>query len=398
MKLQLVLSAALLASTLLPSQSQVAIPTGHSLETTEGFDQFAKGWGGASYTLFFGAYADQRHQLICDELTGKGIKIMKSLGFRHDYKSFSASNGTGRTWSNVTVTMGEQTYSSFGNNFASNLAAATNVVQVFSNSASWPTQTGNPTSKPAPWGIAGLTFPFGSVWVYTARAAILQEFVFQNGTLANNGAWGGSTRVGYDLDSVFTTLSFGQYAGGPTVTNCADSAFTPSTSIYAQEGSYLAVYSKLYAGPKANTMEWNITSYYTAPGKPVIHGISLGAPGNINLGAKCNPLYIHPVLHVLIPNVAGTDARATATRITLGAPRSAVPFGTRITAQTAWQDSITGQFGLTSARDHTITASVGVSDTLPIWQGLMASNRTSATGSLISAGSPYYNPITLYTY
>ncbi len=398
MKPQLFLCATLLAPGFLASQGQIAVPTGQGFETTEGFDQYAKGWGGASYTLFFGTYAEQRHQQVCNELTGGGLKIMKSLGFRLDYKTFNTSNGGGRKWSNVTLKMAELSYASFSNNFSNNLNSASNVVQVYSSSVSWPTLAGTPTTKPAPWGTAGLTFPFGNVWVYTAKAAILQEFIFQGGSLANNNSWSGSTRAGYDLDSVFTTLSFGQYAGGPATVNCADSAFTASTSVYAQDGSWLGVYSKLYPGPKANTMEWNITSYYTAPGKPVIHGISPGAPGSLNIGAKCNPLYINPVVNILVPNVAGTDSRATAKAIVVSTPRGSVPLGTRLTAQTGWQDSVTGNLGLTSARDHTITNSVGVSDVLPIWKAVSANNRTSATGSLIAEDSPYYKPITLYSY
>jgi hypothetical protein len=90
MKPHLLISAVLLAPALLTSQGQIAIPTGYSFETTEGYDQYAKGWGGASYTLFFGTYPDQRDQLICNELTGGGLKVIKSLGFRLDYKSFNS--------------------------------------------------------------------------------------------------------------------------------------------------------------------------------------------------------------------------------------------------------------------------------------------------------------------
>ena len=381
-------------------QKTIAVPTGHSLETNEGYDQFATGWGGAAYTLYFGTYADQRHQLITNDLAGGGIKLITQIDFRPDWKSFSTSNGMGRSWSNVGITLAETAFASVSSTFAGNLTS--NVSAVFSGAVAWPTQNGRPsTNSPAPWGTKGLAFPLKQVYPYSGKTnALVQEFQFQNGTLANNGAWGGTTRVSYDLDGVFTTLSFSQSAGGPGNRNCVDSAFTPSSSVYAQDSGQLNVYSNVYPGSQAGTLAWRFASRYTAPGQPVLHCLSLGAPVSVNIGAKCNSLHCNLAsFYILQPNTANNNSTASTPGILMSYQRSAVPFGTRVTAQTAWSDSKTGQFGLTTAKDHTLRNTIWLSDSPPQWKSVWRYNLTSTTGQIGNLGSTsYYNPVTLYTH
>ncbi|MHC5071654.1 MAG: hypothetical protein ACYTGO_14350, partial [Planctomycetota bacterium] len=349
--------SSLALAALLPAQppKPIASPVGLGLETNEGFGQLAPGWGGASFTFYFGAYSNERIQYLMGGLADNKLKLITQIGFRMDHRNHTTTSAMGRKWTRVDLSMSELPYASFANNFGSNSVSPQ---QVFSSPVSWPSQTGTPSTKPAPWGTPGLTFPFKGLWPYTAKNAIVADFTFLNGTMNNAAPWSGSkTQISYYLDGVFIAYSVGygfpRHPRTPPV--CADSGFTPSTTIYAQDNSYLNAYSKAYTNPtQAGQWEYNLRSRYTAKGKPLIHALGLGKAMNpgVNVFAACNMLYVdftQPV--ILLGRTANNDATASTPTLPIRFPRTAATFNLTATTQVACTDSVTGQFSLTTAAE-----------------------------------------------
>lgn len=375
-------SLALILAAIAPAQAFTS-PAGFL--STEGLGP-QPGWNIGYAYRYFGTYATERFMHADGEYKGKGVKIIRSVGYRLDFRSHTASTATGRSWTNVTLKMSECDFANLSTTWAAN--PTTTQTQVFSAAVSWPSQTGNPgTAAPAPWD-SKLAFPFSGAWVYSGTKDILHDYVFAGGQMANTATWGGTTSYNYYLDGllIVTSMVTGRslMPGGST---CNDSAITSTSP--ADANVQYAQYSKAYNGTNAAIWRDQVViqtwSERTAPNAPVVQAVGVGALNNgvgLPFPGSCHNLIIDPAL-VGIYLTRTTDANGNVafpgTRIVAG-PRSVVNAvqGLRVWTQAAWVDSFTKRFTLTRA-SRTQNPNLGMTEVLPRKKVAYHENSGSAT-------------------
>ena len=310
----------------------------------------------------FGWYPDARYQLFDDEHTGGKGATITQIAFRLDNRSHTSSTATGRTWTKITLDISETSnYANVGLTWAQNITATP--TQVFNNKWSWPTQTGVPALKPDLWGgVKGqLRFPFTKPWRYSGKQAMLMDYVFRGGSLASNAAWTIATSADFFLDSAsYETVLRGKTAQIPSgATMCADSAF-PSV-LYPGAGIYA---DALFHGPTSTTVSlrnklWvEHHSYFTALNAPVIHALGLGGlGGGVNIGARCNALYVDFNKPVALVHLK-TQGQHAYSAVTWTTPLHKALVSQEIYLQAAWADSKTQGLGLSMATKLTLPASL----------------------------------------
>jgi len=308
---------------------------------------------GSNVSVYLGRYADGRYQVADGELRGKAL-TMSQIDFRLDNRSHTTATASGRSWSRVTLDMSDTDVAAMSVTYDDNTLSTP--TRVFDNKMTWPTVTGRPGSTP--WGH--VAFPFTRAWVYTGKHDMLTDFRFAGGTLANSRAWTGSSAVAYYFDGIPNqdARSGGGAYMPPAANNCNDSALTATTGAYAYGIAHVFhLYHTTYTYRDKLRLYWY--SYYTAPGKPVVHAFGLGS-GNtagFNMGARCHRLYLdtsQPFL--LIPRTADetTTAYSGATQILI--PWEKTWQGITFHLQGAWADSSTSAFSLTRARSFSVPA------------------------------------------
>ncbi len=310
--------------------------------------------GGSAYANYFGIYANARVQMFDGVLKGNGVQVLVSVGYRLDYLGHGSGTATGRSWTNVKLSVAECDFDRVTANYATN--ALTTPTVLYNAAASWPTQTGLPSSNPAPWDTM-LRFPFSSSYVYVNRNDLLLDYTFSGGTMANAAAWGtdpsgSSPSHLYYLDAVgwTTSVTFGRSVFR-TNNTCNDSAWTHSN--YASAAVQVGLYSKL-SGNYTDSAQLQIFGYATAPNAPVLKAFNLKGLSPIgigaNIGAACNNLMIDLNGAVILPFV--TDAKGDHnpwTYVRIGSLAEVQNLGNlSIWCQGAWTDSVTGAFSLTS--------------------------------------------------
>ena len=359
---------------------------------------------GASRGSSFGRYANARHQNIDNVHKGKAYTITE-VAFRLDNWNHSRFTAMGRTWSNVKLNVAETDFSKATNSWAANVGTATPST-VYNTKADWPTQTGFPIIKPDVWGglAAKLRFPFSKPWVYTGKNAMLLDYTFSGGSMANNAAWGTTTTgsspsFSYYLDSEYQST----YSKSSSITrlpatriNCNDSAMTRTT------GAYLYAYGTTY-GPESSTITYRNKlvfqhySYYTAPKATVIHALGLaGTTAGVNVGAKCNKLYVDlSKPNILMPfrtlnNTSGQSG-------TMGwlLPWNSAFANATVYMQGAWSDSQSKQLALTQAIQVTLPNGVPAAE-LPEFTSVYRYDTTSTTGFGPYRANSSYFPYTRY--
>lgn len=392
-------ASAILAAFTTPvlAQNPIATPVGKNFETQDGSDQLARGWR-IGYAYNFANRASGHYQNIDDELNGK-LRPIKSLAYRMDNTSQKATTAAGRSWANVTVKVAEVAYANISRTFSANL---TNPATVFSGSVNWPSYTGwiGAARPPLPAAIQPAhTFPFTNVWIYTGTNAIVHDYVFTGGTLANNAAWTG-TNTSYRFDGAIIVTSMGTGAARfPSNATCNDSAITgTSTSTAAQMVTQFNQYSRAFTGPRNNTIEVPIYSRYTAPNSTVIHGVGLAALNNgigVPIGFGCNNLILDTSAFIQLLQTTGGLPRAESTRVTASAPRTPVTLGVDVWMQGVWADSKTGTASLTTA-SRARAPNLGMTETLPKKAMIWSASTTALTGSRTGDASWTSFPLTFY--
>lgn len=379
-------------------QASPAFTTPPGYLTTEGTQ--LGGTSTTGYAYYFGGYSDGRFQQADGEIKALGVQILNSVGYRLDYLSHSSTTGGGRSWSNVTLSLADCDFTKVTNNFGNNALSTPMVVH--NAAVSWPTQTGNPSSRPAPWDKM-LQFPFKGVYPYTARADLLLDFAFQGGTLANALTWGTNSLRTYYLDGFYwvTAVTFGRNVYRTNSNTCNDSAWTHTT--YASSAVQVGLYSKLSTS-YPDTAQLQVFGNATAPNAPIIKAFNLMglAPLGVGIpiGANCNNLMIETKNAVFQTYTTdGSGNHNPWTYIKLGSLAKAQTYGTaEIWCQGAWTDSKTGAFSLTSCERCRPTWNYAIlNDTNLIPKKLMVYyyNTTNTTGS--GPYNYYYlNPITRY--
>ncbi len=310
---------------------------------------------GHHYSRAFGWYANAHYQLADDMLTGGGSHTLTQIAFRLDYRRHTSSTAMGRTWTKITLDISETTnFSGFSRTFATNIT--TTPTRVFDGKGSWPSMIGFPKNRPDDWGSVNgmLRFPFRKPWAYTAKNAILMDYVFRGGSLSNQAPWSGGDRADYwlDTDHLFTTLKVATQQPLPLqAVRCRDSAIT------ALPGAAALTYAKATAhGPVVatltlrNKLQLEHYSYFTAPNAPVLHAIGLGGfNAGVNIGANCNLLYVDFKKPAALLSLGPTNSGGASGRMGWLVPWNKAFAGLELYIQAAWADSRTKALSLAGA-------------------------------------------------
>jgi hypothetical protein len=231
---------------------------------------------GDGYAYYFGGYQNGHFQ-HCDGELPSGVQVLTKVSQRLDYRNHSTTSASGRSWSGVTLNLSDGDHATMSSTFSTNILSTPS--QVFSGTVNFPNQVGNPTSKPAPWNP---TFPFSGAYIHTGVIDLLLDWQFTGGVLANNAAWGATSRKLYYLDGDrFTNaITYGRNVYryiGTTTGYCADSSRTSSNAsaqASLQCGLYHTSYTRnpAYAGKAV----LQIFGRDCAPNSVLIRGIGLG--------------------------------------------------------------------------------------------------------------------------
>ena len=346
----------------------------------------------------FGWFKDARIQQADNSHTGGRAYSLTRIAFRLDYRKHNTSTAMGRTWTRVTLDIAETTnYSNFSRTWTKNIT--TTPTKVFDSRVTWPSQVGFPAQKPSVWdGASGrLGFPFKKPWVYSGKSAILMEYFFRGGRLANKAAfWTGHKIAGYYLDSeiLITGRKFGTSLQLPAVAiTCGDSAFAPNVPVFTSG------YSQRY-GPKANVVTLRNKllvahySQFTAPSAQVVHAFGLGgSTTGVNIGAKCYRLHVDfqkPV--VLIP--LRTDSVGRSGIMAWSVPWDGAFARLDVYLQAAWADSKSNAFSLARAMRLTLPSGLPFSASYKTIHSFIPSS-FAAMSPVFSSGE--YFPFTKYT-
>ncbi|MHC4514396.1 MAG: hypothetical protein ACYTGW_21620 [Planctomycetota bacterium] len=323
---QALLTCICLAAPLL-AQNYSTIPAGHL--ATEG----------ANYGLYFGSRSSMRAQILNSDHNGK-VRVFTEASARLD-GGRSASQFFARTWTNVTLTVGEGSYANASSNFAQNLAA--NTQTVFNQKMTWPAVTAT-TPRPSPW-AAQVNFPFSAVWVYTGKQDLVLDFTFVGGVLANNAAW--TTYRYYYLDGLLSQTSVGGSSVNMGTNNCTNPAHTSGPFCVPVFRTYAKNTGSATTSDKFEFYWW---LYRYPASTPTAFGVSFsGSTGGVNIGNPCNNYYLgYGLLFVMF----GTTPTSNTGSFMFPNPRlyakyDAAAVGIRIYTQAAYTHPTRKRFELT---------------------------------------------------
>lgn len=176
------------------SAQDYAIPPGHENEM-----------GGERGQHLF-AFENIRYQQISGELTNK-VNTWNSLSFRREQLGLE---NTGRSWTKMTINVGQGDFATFGNTFSTNLAGTPTMV--FNKAVSVPGHStgginnpaSEPPSYPTTWGqfvsAGDMKFPFSAPVMHDGKKGIVLDFMLTGGKLKNSVAWGATTQRPYYTD------------------------------------------------------------------------------------------------------------------------------------------------------------------------------------------------------
>jgi len=309
------------------AQNYSAVPNGYL--STEG----------ESYGIYFGSRSSMRAQILNSDHKGQA-RVFAETSARLD-GGRATSSFFARSWTSVTLTVGEGSYANASPTFATNLATNTKVA--FSNKMTWPAVATTP-SRPATWGTV-VNFPFTSVWVYTGGQDLVLDFAFDGGTLANNVSWTGYNY--YYLDGVYSTTSVGGSSVNFGTNNCLNS---PHTS-----GPFCVPVFRTYAkntgsATTSDKFEFYWWLYRYPANTATAFGLSFsGSQTGVNIGNPCNNYFLGTGPLVVL---FGTTPSSNSGSFNYPSPRLYAPYdaqavGIRIWTQAAWTHPTRNQFELT---------------------------------------------------
>jgi hypothetical protein len=301
----------------------------------------------------FGTYPASRLMLFDGELQGKAGAI-NEVALRGNDQSYTALNGMGRSWSNVTLDVADCDMAKLTNTYSQNPTSTPS--RVFSGGIAFPTRTGAPLVRPDLFGsVTGhMKFPFTSAWVYSGTQSICLDFDFTGGTLANSAPWSGAQNIAYSLDGyvVGATSASGQesvYGKSLQQGGCQD------TGANFGFGAYVSVSATTYslsAPQNPGQIVFRVTSLFTAPNKPVIHAynISGSVNGNPFPGVACNQLFVAlDPLTLFMTRIAPGPSTYALVNYDVVVPFDVRLKGVPVWMQGAFSDSKSGSLLLTNA-------------------------------------------------
>jgi hypothetical protein len=330
-----------------------ALCTGLSLAAQNGVSApvYIYSQEGTGSSEWLGRHPDMREQIIEGEFRNQAFTI-RELALRLDTREL---NVAGRSWSQMTISMAATDITKVTSVFSTN--AIGGLTTVFQGRVDWPGVTGFPVLyAPTIWGdLSGkLKYPFTTPWQHTGKQDFLTEFVFQGGHMANNANWGPSQYYEYHLDADAMTTDNHQAITAlvPPTSSCVD----PSNLASPTEGARLVftgfVFSAAYANSQyANNLVASFASLYTAQNAPVIHAIGAGIVAGINLQADCNKLYVDLnkpwTAYFQTTTVKRGVALSPTTQVIM--PWKPSLAGVEVWGQSAWTNSVNGNFSLSQA-------------------------------------------------
>lgn len=337
----LVIAAALSAGLSLEAQSGVSAPV------------YVDKQEGTGSSEWLGRHPDMRHQIIEGEFRNQGFTIHE-LAVRLDTREL---NVVGRSWTQVTISMAAADINKVTKTFSTN--AIGGFTTVFQSKVDWPTVKGFPTVyNPTIWGDLSrkLRYPFQKPWQHTGKQDFLTEFVFQGGKMANNATWGPFQYHEYHLDADAMTTDAHQAITTlvPPTSSCVDPGNLP---VLPNQGARFVfsgwVFSAKYSNPTyANRLVASFASLYTAPNAPVIHAVGVaGSVSGINLLAYCNKLHVD-LSKPWTPYFQKTTVKrgvaiSPSTQVIVPWHQSLASM--EVWGQSAWTNSVTGNFSLSQA-------------------------------------------------
>jgi len=272
----------------LVAQSQMSSPAGYL--TTEG----------NTHSNYFGGWADGRQQFANGDLEGTAAAVIE-VAYRLDYRDYSAAEGGGRKWANVTLHASEcasdRANVQLSPEWATN--STTTPVKVFDNRVAWPDQVGFPGSAgPVAW---SMKFPFARPWKYSGKGGMLFDYQFSGGRLASSNSWVGNMYQPYYLDgqtvSTYSSAS-GKYLG--------DTRACPigSNSYSCRNYTYSRTFAGNYADPAAaGNYGYNVNTYYCNAGFNILMVGTKGDETGTDVG-MCTNLYVDAGQAAIIPQTS----------------------------------------------------------------------------------------------
>lgn len=378
---------ALCAFCMLSTLTVALVAQSKIISSPPGFE--AKDSGGLpnSFAGSFGRDFDHRDQFADGEMRGRKMSITR-IGYRLSYLQHTSSSAMGRSWTRVTLRASQCELDKLTTNFAQN--SLTTPKTVFDGAVTWPTATGYPGTRPAPWDNR-LSFPFAAPWSYDGNKDILWDYEFKGGVLANQVTTGRS----YYLDTIrFNSILYGSQEPLSNVNPpyCADSAHTnpgwhAATSLWAAVHTYEIGSRSPYNGK----VVFRLGSVNTAPNATVIHGVSNnGFSRGLDVAFRCDKLHVD-TSKLFNAFYFKTDANGAFVSAEILAPWRGSFLGQRLWVQGAWSDSKTGYASLTKA----MTLTMPTTPPNPPRRANLDSG--FASGPILSQ-SPSFNPVALYTY
>ena len=323
---------------------------------------------GSLYGYYLGRYPAGRYQM--GDGHSQSPNTLKSLSLRVDTRSYNNSNGSGRSWSNVRLTLGKTDLAKFTPTWTLNRRG--NETMVFSAAVGWPTRTGFPIAPVWGGGAGQYQFPFKTSYSHTG-GDMLVEFEFAGGVLSNKASWSSSASRFYWFDGYGVPSGANEAEGvnlppvrldnnsAGVTTRCNDTEYGTTTN-----GSYAYAYAAAY-GALYGTISWRNKvrfysySYYTARNAPVIHAYGfLASKVGFNLNTGCNRLHAAGPLQFLtmhtLPKSLNSAGYSGYYEILI--PWAPGLSNLTVVTQAGWADSKDGRLRITQARELTLPAAL----------------------------------------
>ena len=341
-----------------------------------------------------GVYPAGRHMMFDAEQIGNAMTI-KGTAYRHDNRVYVESQGMGRSWTNVTLSISDCNMSSLSNTFSKNPTSTP--TQVFSNSVNWPTITGKPPAFPADW---LLSFPFAQNWTYAGTSGICLDYVFTGGTLANSGTWNPSSAINYYKDAVhpstYNQASSRSLGWSGNYVGCNDRGVTHVSGASVSTSAYF--YSDTYSNASyAGRMKFSQTGQHFGNATQVVTLLGFRSlfDGIPFPGVYCNKIHVDISLPTrLFTQFSSTSGGLSELPITgpYGVELDESVAGFELVTQAGWADTQTSQLLLSSAASLIIPVKPRSFDHSTLYYYI----NTNPTG-WGPYPNPGYNPVVRYT-
>lgn len=333
-----------------------------------------------------GIYADGRAQFT-ESFLRNSVKLIKQVGYRADYRSYTPFNSKQRKWSNVTLKIADSDVAKMSQTFSANYSSTPTLV--FSGPIDWKKRpNGFPVSKPAPWNTE-YAFPFSTSWPSLGVKDVVLDYRFSGGVQSNSAPWTRSDRLPMEFDSPYSRdradspnqgLSGRSTIGG----RCADSGGKGfNIAFYSLD---VRIYSRTHS-TYPNQFEASMGATRFGAGSPVVHVLSPfgNVAGTVFPSLNCRQL-LHldlskPFFTFFAVASRGADGFGSSS-INLGRTTwTSAAAGTRLFAQAAWADSLNQELRLTFGCLTTITVqpSLLMRKSIDNWDGTQASGQAAPT-------------------